>query len=117
MRIPHGFALNVHIFQLGAGVDHRHARRAFSFVLISVHLFKFSVEKIPDFCDFFVCFQLSKVVAINAKRLYNILEHKTESEDCHMTRQDYINAILKLLEKADFRQLRLVWVYASHLIG
>ena len=40
MRIPHGFALNVHIFQLGAGVDHRHARRAFSFVLISVHLFK-----------------------------------------------------------------------------
>lgn len=24
-----------------------------------------------------------------------------------MTRQDYINAILKLLEKADFRQLRL----------
>lgn len=34
-----------------------------------------------------------------------------------MTRQDYINAILKLLENADFRQLRLVWVYASHLIG
>lgn len=33
-----------------------------------------------------------------------------------MTRQDYINAILKLLEKADFRQLRLVWVHASHLI-
>lgn len=34
-----------------------------------------------------------------------------------MTRQDYINAILKLLEKSDFRQLQLVWVYASHLIG
>lgn len=34
-----------------------------------------------------------------------------------MTRQNYINAILKLLEKADFRKLRLVWVYASHLIG
>ena len=34
-----------------------------------------------------------------------------------MTRQETINAILKLLEKADFRQLRLVWVYASHLIG
>lgn len=33
-----------------------------------------------------------------------------------MTRQDYINAILKLLEKADFRKLRLVWVYAKHLI-
>lgn len=76
-----------------------------------------SAEKIPVFCDFFVCFQLSKVVAFNAEWLYNVLEHKTESEDCHMTRQDYINAILKLLEKADFRQLRLVWVYASHLIG
>ena len=34
-----------------------------------------------------------------------------------MTRQEIINAILKLLEKADFRKLRLVWVYASHLIG
>lgn len=34
-----------------------------------------------------------------------------------MTRQETINAILKLLEKADSRQLRLVWVYASHLIG
>ena len=33
-----------------------------------------------------------------------------------MTRQDYITAILKLLEKADFRKLRLVWVYAKHLI-
>lgn len=34
-----------------------------------------------------------------------------------MTRQDYITAITALLDKADFRQLRLVWVYASHLIG
>lgn len=34
-----------------------------------------------------------------------------------MTRQETINAILKLLEKADFRQLRLVWIYAKHLIG
>ena len=34
-----------------------------------------------------------------------------------MTRQETINAILKLLETAAFRQLRLVWVYASHLIG
>lgn len=33
-----------------------------------------------------------------------------------MTRQDYITAILKLQEKADFRKLRLVWVYAKHLI-
>ena len=33
-----------------------------------------------------------------------------------MTRQETINAILKLLEKADFRQLRLVWVYAKRLI-
>lgn len=29
----------------------------------------------------------------------------------------HIEAIVRLLEKADFRQLRLVWVYASHLIG
>lgn len=34
-----------------------------------------------------------------------------------MTRQDYITAIADLLDKADFRQLRLVWVYVSHLIG
>lgn len=33
-----------------------------------------------------------------------------------MTRQDYIDDIMRLLEKADFRKLRLVWVYASHLI-
>lgn len=32
-------------------------------------------------------------------------------------RAAYIEAIVRLLEKADFRQLRLVWVYASHLIG
>lgn len=34
-----------------------------------------------------------------------------------MTRQDYIDAIMRLLEKADFRKLRLVWIYASHLIS
>ena len=34
-----------------------------------------------------------------------------------MTRQDYITAIAALLDKADFQQLRLVWVYVSHLIG
>ncbi len=34
-----------------------------------------------------------------------------------MTRQDLINAIMELLERADYRKLRLVWVYASHLIG
>lgn len=34
-----------------------------------------------------------------------------------MTRQDYITAIAALLDKADFWQLRLVWVYVSHLIG
>lgn len=33
-----------------------------------------------------------------------------------MTRQDYIDDIMRLLEKTDFRKLRLVWVYASHLI-
>lgn len=31
-------------------------------------------------------------------------------------RQGYIDAIIKLLEKADQRKLRLVWVYASKLI-
>lgn len=34
-----------------------------------------------------------------------------------MTRQDYIDAIMRLLEKADFRKLRLVWIYASCLIS
>lgn len=31
-------------------------------------------------------------------------------------RQGYIDAIIKLLEKADPRNLRLIWVYASKLI-
>lgn len=31
-------------------------------------------------------------------------------------RQGYIDAIIKLLERADLRKLRLVWVYASKLI-
>ena len=31
-------------------------------------------------------------------------------------RKSYIEAIVKLLEQADFRKLRLVWVYASKLI-
>ena len=31
-------------------------------------------------------------------------------------RQGYIDAIIKLLEKADLRKLRLVWVYASRLV-
>ena len=31
-------------------------------------------------------------------------------------RQGYIDAIIKLLEKADPHTLRLVWVYASKLI-
>ena len=34
-----------------------------------------------------------------------------------MTRQDCIDAIMRLLEKADFRKLRLVWIYASRLIS
>lgn len=33
-----------------------------------------------------------------------------------MTRQDYINAISALLDKADYRKLQLVWVYAKRLI-
>ena len=31
-------------------------------------------------------------------------------------RQGYIDAIIKLLEKADPHMLRLIWVYASKLI-
>lgn len=37
--------------------------------------------------------------------------------DCtEIDRQSYIDAIVKLLEQADFRKLRLVWIYASKLI-
>lgn len=35
----------------------------------------------------------------------------------HPTRAELIAAIAALLDKADYRKLRLVWVYASHLIG
>lgn len=35
----------------------------------------------------------------------------------HPTRAELTAAIAALLDKADFRQLRLVWVYVSHLIG
>lgn len=31
-------------------------------------------------------------------------------------RQSYIDAIAKLLERADLRALRLIWIYASKLI-
>lgn len=31
-------------------------------------------------------------------------------------RQGYIDAITKLLERADLRALRLIWIYASKLI-
>lgn len=31
-------------------------------------------------------------------------------------RQGYIDAIAKLLERADLRALRLIWIYASKLI-
>ena len=34
-----------------------------------------------------------------------------------MTRQDYIDDIMRLLEKADFRKLRLVCVYTINLLG
>ena len=33
-----------------------------------------------------------------------------------MTRQDYIAEIAALLDKADYRKLRLVWIYAKRLI-
>lgn len=35
----------------------------------------------------------------------------------HPTRAELTAAIAALLDKADYRKLRLVWVYASHLIG
>lgn len=35
----------------------------------------------------------------------------------HPTREELTAAIAALLDKADYRKLRLVWVYASHLIG
>ena len=35
----------------------------------------------------------------------------------HPTRAELTAAIAVLLDKADYRKLRLVWVYASHLIG
>ena len=31
-------------------------------------------------------------------------------------RQSYIDAIMRLLEKADIHKINLVWTYASHLI-
>lgn len=34
-----------------------------------------------------------------------------------MTRQEMTDAIIQLLEKADFRKLRLIWIYASRLIS
>lgn len=34
----------------------------------------------------------------------------------HPTRSELTRAIIDLLDKADYRKLRLVWVYASHLI-
>lgn len=37
------------------------------------------------------------------------------SEDS--AREKLIRAIATLLDKADYRKLRLVWIYASHLIG
>ena len=33
-----------------------------------------------------------------------------------LTRAELTAAIIDLLDKADYRKLRLVWVYASHLI-
>ena len=34
-----------------------------------------------------------------------------------MENQSYIDAIVRLLQRADLRKLRLAWVYARHLIG
>lgn len=35
----------------------------------------------------------------------------------HPTRAELTAAIAALLDKADYRKLRLVWIYAKHLIG
>lgn len=34
----------------------------------------------------------------------------------HPARAELTRAIIDLLDKADYRKLRLVWIYASHLI-
>lgn len=34
----------------------------------------------------------------------------------HPTRAELTRAIIDLLDKSDYRKLRLVWIYASHLI-
>lgn len=36
--------------------------------------------------------------------------------DADLERQCYIDAIVRLLEKADLHKVDLVWTYASHLI-
>lgn len=43
---------------------------------------------------------------------------KTEStlRTIELERQCYIDAIIRLLEKADMHKVDLVWTYASHLI-
>lgn len=42
-------------------------------------------------------------------------KHAPQS-DADLERQCYIDAIVRLLEKADLHKVDLVWTYASHLI-
>ena len=64
-------------------------------------------------------FLMASSLSSNTKPLYNKQESYNRPGDAPtmMTRQDYIDDIIRLLEKADFRKLRLVWVYAINLLG
>lgn len=60
---------------------------------------------------------MASSLASNTKQLYNTHEnHNRQGDAQKMTRQELINAIMELLERADYRKLRLVWVCAKRLI-
>lgn len=61
-------------------------------------------------------FLMVSSLASNTKQLYNTHESYNRQGDAQkMTRQELINAIMELLERADYRKLRLVWVCAKRL--
>ena len=61
---------------------------------------------------------MASSLASNTKQLYNTHESYNRQGDAPtmMTRQNYIDDIMRLLEKADFSKLRLVWVYTINLL-
>lgn len=62
-------------------------------------------------------FLMASSLASNTKQLYNMRKDNNHQGDAQkMTRQELINAIMELLERADYRKLRLVWVCAKRLI-